>query len=492
MFDAFATGGLFPRKEDIERLKRYRSARKLFDGRHHEHVNAKRIADKLRESNASIGGLSAEGVVYLIFNSPRLICTKFADLQILQTPEVRLEGERSNSLDFIDELLEDQPGLWAELHYALELKRAMGDGGLVIGRNKAEEVRIRAIDPAEWFPVLSSTDTMDYDAHQLAWIEEFEENRELVQYLRVDYMRPGGVDRLAFVLGKDTARKTGGSTEDTLDSQFEIGKEVKLDQHWPDLAETDEENNLGDLIPFVHIPHGRLAPLLPFGRPEFTDSGGLVDDLNWRLSTWSDANDKVAHPPRIIPRSYLKQSEDGDVSIPSQYERVFVGKSNGEPGDRPGYMSMEFSHETLREQFELSLIAFLMRHEMAPALLGWQTGKQRESGEAKSLGMGTTEAATKRDVLQLQPRLASAFTIGARLKGNAKASASVHMRTGLPKSQDEIREEVEAEMRAGLMTKRDALERLNPTMSPEEIEEKLAALDAERQAEAKVFEAEIQ
>jgi len=135
-------------------------------------------------------------------------------------------------------------------------------------------------------------------------------------------------------------------------------------------------------------------------------------------ATWSDANDRVAHAPEVIDKAWLSQDEDGTVMPPSQYARRFVA-SSGRSVDAqlPQYMAYPLDFETLKQQFETSVVSFLIRNELSPALLGLQFGRERESGEAKSLGMGTTEAATRRDLLQTQPRVDQALTVAARLIG---------------------------------------------------------------------------
>jgi len=95
MFGEFEVGGTFPRPEDQDRLARYEQAFKLFNGEHQDSVAAKRIADKLSTQHQFTRwhGYSAEGTVWLVYNLPRLICEKFADLQVLNSPIVMLEDE---------------------------------------------------------------------------------------------------------------------------------------------------------------------------------------------------------------------------------------------------------------------------------------------------------------------------------------------------------------------------------------------------------------
>ena len=83
-----------------------------------------------------------------------------------------------------------------------------------------------------------------------------------------------------------------------------------------------------------HIANGRLRSGEIFGRPEFLDSAGLIDDINWRLSTWSDANDRVAHSTEVVPAEWIEQDDDGHANIPSQYRRRYVG-ARGRTADSP-------------------------------------------------------------------------------------------------------------------------------------------------------------
>lgn len=481
MFDLFAPGMTFPRPEDVERLNRYRQAEKLYEGKHYNSENAKRLADKLTQSRqfTQWNGMNAEGVVYLTFNLPRLICDKFADLQVLQTPVINLLDDGQEAV-LNDRLDTDTPEFWATIHEALSRKRGFGDIGLTVSISSEDEGRkldVRTVDPRMWFPVISPTDKLHVLAHQIAWIEDFDEARKNVAYLRVDVCYPDRVERKAFRLeGTIDPSKRDGQV-------MELKNEVDLALHWEGLNPVDSAD-LGGLCSFIHLANGRLNTGEIFGRPEFLDSGAMVDDLNWRLSAWSDANDKVSHPYRVLPKSYLTQDENGNVHLPSRYTSDFLGSGRGDgEGNVPHYMTFELAYETLERQFESTLKAFLVRHEMAPALLGLQYGNEKESGEAKSLGMGTTEAATRRDLLQSQPAVNKTLTVAARLIGLRDADVTSHWRVGLPKSEGELMQEMSVLRKLGLVSRKDMLETLRPWWSEDQINQKLQELDEERAAE---------
>jgi hypothetical protein len=470
MYDLFAVGGTFPRVEDVPRLERYASARQLYDGEHQNHEDAKRISQKLAETG-NLSGTEAEGVVYLVYNLPRLICLKFADLQVLQNPLVMMEAAADEKA-LKDALRDDVPNLWALIHEAKSLGRSRGD--VVLDTSKRAEsgsLDLRVIDPSRWFPVFEGGDHLTVAAHQIAWVESFEEDRKTVTYLRVDICTPNRVDRKAFILEADQRESQ---------STHKITAEVELATHWPDAAPVDTAD-LGGLMSCHHIANGRLRSGEIFGRPEFLDSAGLIDDINWRLSTWSDANDRVAHSTEVVPAEWIEQDDDGHANIPSQYRRRYVG-ARGRTADSPLpiYMQYPLDHVTLREGFESSVLALLLRHEMAPGLLGLQFGKEKESGEAKSLSMGTTEAATRRDLMAAQPAVDGALTALARMGGNNAAQVTTHWRVGLPKTRDQLMTELETERRLGAVTQRDILERLYPFWSDVQFDQKLEELKTER------------
>lgn len=486
MYDEFAAGGLFPRPEDHERLSRYAQARYLFEGEHAKSKEAQRIKDKLATSREFTRwqGYSAEGTVWFTYNLPRLIVQKFADLQVLNTPVVLLEDEALQNR-FLDDLKADIPDLWARIHYAKQLQRALGDVGLSVAREAdGGPVDVRVVDPERWYPVLDANDPYTIVAHQCAWLEEHEDGKQENTYLRVDVCYPNRVERRAFLL-------EGKGVE--FQSSYEIKRQVPLSLHWDGMAEVVEDD-VGELPTFVHMGNGWLSPDMPFGRPEFLDSAGLVDNVSWRLSSWSDANDRVAHAPEVIPEAWLTQDENGTVIPPSQYRRRFTGGSAGRLADvpEPRYMEYPLSYETLEAEFDAAVTALLIRHEMSPALLGLQFGREKESGEAKSLGMGTTEAATRRDLLQTQPKVDRVLTLAARLKGLRDVDVSTHWRVGLPKTQAELMQEMQQLKSMGLVTRQDMLEALYPWLKSDQIEAKLAELDTERQAEIDAFSDEPQ
>ena len=498
MFDAFTVGGEFPRPEDMERLRRYEQARALFDGKHFESTSARRLEEKLRNvmaTNSYTGEYTAEGLVYLIYNLSRLICAKFADLQVLQPPILLMDSEDDQG-EFEDRLRSDIPDQWAVWHWALQLKRALGEVVVTYGQLDGA-LTLRACDPARWFPILDDGDPLRIELHQLVTVEDHEVSGKLEEVLRVETCGPNVVERTAFVLKprkeqpvpvKYSVKGASSPPEQIKIPRYSILRELtpeEFGQLWPGLPLRDEAD-LGGLCPAVQIRNGRLDPSEVWGRPEFYDSATLIDDINWRLGTWSDVNDLVAHPPRILPSGYLDQDEDGRVLTPSRYTAVYAQQNrSGEAGEVPKYMVMQFAHDTLKEQFEASVLAFLVRHEMSPALLGIQFGLQKESGDAKSLGMGTTEAATRRDLLETQPCVDEVYTGLARLGGNSGADVSTYWRIGLPKSQAELMQELEQKDRLGLLTRKDKLEALYPFMTDEQIEAKLQELADERAAEAK-------
>lgn len=490
MFDEFATGMTFPRPEDQARLDRYDEADKLYEGKHYNADAAKRLRDKLNQSRqyTQWNGLSAEGVVALVLNLPRLVCDKFADLQVLQTPAINLLDDKLEN-DFSKRLDKDVPELWATIHEALSRKRGFGDCGLTVSISAEDNGRaldIRVVDPRKWYPVLDPNDPLRVIAHQIAWVEDVEDGKTSKPYLRVDLCTPNRVERRAFRLeGRIDPRQDNGH-------QFEIKEQVSLDTHWPGLPEVDTAD-MGGLMSFVHLANGHLRAGEIFGRPEFIDSGALIDDINWRLSAWSDANDKVSHPPRIVPKSYITQTEEGAPILPSRYTSEFIGSGRGDgEGNVPQYMTFELVSDTLEHQFEVSLKMFFVRHELAPALLGLQVGAAKESGEAKALGMGTTEAATRRDLLQIQPKVNRVLTAAARLVGLRDVDVTTHWRVGLPKGQAELMAELAELRRLGLVTRKDMLETLRPWYSEAQIMQKLKELDEERQADMDALTSQLQ
>ena len=92
------------------------------------------------------------------------------------------------------------------------------------------------------------------------------------------------------------------------------------------------------------------------------------------------------------------------------------------------------------------------------------------------------EKAIKRDLLLVGPKTNEALTTLAAL-GGYEGEVTALFRVGLPKGEEEVREGVEWELRNGLTTKEQALKRIHPTATPEQIKEMLAELEKERQAE---------
>jgi len=477
VYDEFATGGMYPRPEDAKRLERYRVARCIRDGRHADLPEAKRARLKLRGTNRTAGplGLEGEGIVFFVYNLPSLIVRKRIQLQMLQTPLVLIDDKDAEK-EFRIELRDGVPELWARIKDGLEDSYWYGDGLLTVTKGEdGGPLDVRSVDPSRWYPVIDPNDPLNVLAHQVAWIEDHDEGGESVEYLRVDVCYPGRIERRAFRLKAKTAAGGGGQ---------EIAEQVDLGLHWQGLAEFDEAPELDGLMSCVHLPNGRLRSDSIFGRPEFSDSEGLIHDIDWRLSTWSEANDRVAHQAEIVDKAWLGKDENGATYTTNPYHRQFVSQSAGRTAESalPAYREYKYQADALEAQFNAAIMALLIRHETAPALLGLESGRQRESGEAKALGMSTTEARAREDLIVTAPRVNRLLTAAARLSGRP-VDVSTHWRVGLPKTESQMLQEVLAKKNAGLMTKKDMLEALEPYLTDEQIEARLAELEAEREAD---------
>ena len=270
-------------------------------------------------------------------------------------------------------------------------------------------------------------------------------------------------------------------------TQSKIKEEVgDLSLLWPGLNTSEPANQEGSLC--QHFPRGKRKNS-PFGVGQFEDQGELIDELNERISRWSRATDKVCILPRQVPQHYLQTDPDdaGKTLPPSiDEENFFPPEWNRDQEGKqevPSYIAVEgFDHEAPKAQWENTLLAFLMRNEISPALVGWQFGMTKESGEAKALGMGTTEAAVLRTLLQVGPRANVMVTTLGKLVA-IEGPITVLFRVGLPKGEEELRNDIEWELKNDLTTKKRALKRLHPGMTDDQIDEILDEIDEENEKE---------
>lgn len=482
-------GSVFPPPEDRERLHRYEQLRLLWSGEHMNMLAAQRLQAKLAEDGKYTPEL-AEGVVYLVINLAQNIASKFADLMVSQQPTIRLQDATPAQEDaFREDLDDDVPMLWAEVHYALEMARALGDTVLSVRRDapvgdQNGGVDLRAIDPGRWFPVVDDSDPMTFVAHQIAWCETRKVGKKDVEVLRVQVSERGRWRERAFVLAGRYKQDPKGAVE----LKEEITGTALYNQLWPGLVpETTDGVPEGEFL-IVHIPNGRMRAASPFGRSDFQDAVGIFDNLNWSVSKWSDANDKVAHPPRIIPNEFLQINPDaagvtaGAVMAPGKYRQVFSAAST-RTDQVPQYMGFELSHETLLAELDATVRLICARCEMPVALIGWDLGRQKESGEAKALGLSTAEVSAMRQLVRVRPQVNKALGLLAALRTGERKAPSVNTiwRVGLPKSQAELDAEVIQKYREGFLTKEDAIAMMNPDLTPDEVKERVRSLDSERQ-----------
>ena len=201
--------------------------------------------------------------------------------------------------------------------------------------------------------------------------------------------------------------------------------------------------------------------------------------MSWRLGAWASANDEAAHPCLIGPERYLGKDENGTVLEPGKWVRKrYTGTNRGDASERPDYAVFSFTSDSAEAQFNATLKATLMVLQLAPALLGWEFGAAKESGEAKSLGMSTSEAAARRDLLFTAPIVDDALTAMLTSKGSP-AEVTVEWRVGIPKSETERQADVIALHNAGLLSLKGALTKLHSNATEEEIDAMLAEIKEE-------------
>jgi len=498
-------GSVWPPPDSLDRLMAYQQNRLLWEGNHH----LLDVAQRFREKNAELGKVTREesdsiaDALYIAVNLPELVAKKYADLALLQRPLTKLvDGTPAQQDEWTDTIRNDLPQLWADAHYGLEMKRALGDVIFSVQRDTVEQsgkgenapsgVGVNVVDPATWFPVCSPSNPRTITAHQIAWLEmrQVEDEEKRIPILRVQVSELGRWRERAFMLEEKSgeaeaiSRKTGerlAKKPKLYDVKSEIS-EAAFKALYPDIEEMTDAPEDDFLI--IHIPNGRHSARDVWGRSDFHDSHALYDEIDWRISGWADANDLVCHPARKVPKRYAQVSTDPDgtgaLDVPGRYRQTYIGEGRDEAAtEAPANIGFDLSADTLMSQVEVTIRLALMRAEMPPALVGWDLGKQKESGEAKSLGMSTAEAATRRDLLSTKPAFDRILSVAAELAGfNSRVTTA--WRPGIPKTQDENDAAIMLKHKGGYLTLEEAIAAMNPGMSKEEVDTRVAALKKER------------
>jgi len=338
----------YPPQKDIDRLAKYDTYEKLFEGNH-------RVAFRKRLEQYSeefVGDLSL--VRYVVLPYPRIISTISADLLFEEQPKVVLENETNQ--DFVDKLWYEN-SMWTTLYEEALVSSYKGDSVLRILAVDGQ-VKIDTVKPDVYFPVYNDNNVKaPVKEHILAYIQMIDEK----QYLVVETYRVGEIETQVY-----------GFKDGVIDGEYNPMDMLGI--------KPIVKTNLGNGFSLIHhIKNWGMSGKF-WGISDYEDLMDLFFAINNRLSRNEHILDKHGDPILAVPKGVL--DKNGNVSI--QKVKMIEKPSHpmsGEEG-KPEYIVWDSKLESSFAQIDVLLEQLWISSQMSPTLFGLTKYGVAESGRA--------------------------------------------------------------------------------------------------------------
>lgn len=434
----------FPKQEDKHRIQRYTYFDRLFEG---DHYSAFAIRGEAHFSD------QYNRLKYVAVNFPGLITRILADLLFSEPVKfvVNEKGKEKNK-EFIDALVKENNLHTQNYESALGNSRR-GDAvyKLRIGRrnpaisNEPLTIIIEDINPAIYYPEINHGNFREEPQKKtLAWL--FHQGDKC--FLRKEIHEPQKItnevwtydekkDEAIMKLGEDQVKKMLGVDAVQL---------TKTDELW-----------------VIHIPNTRDGSSY-WGYSDYRDLYSLFFALNNRISKIDNILDKHSDPILAVP--------DGIIDENGQIKKEAMGMIEMSSADgannKPEYIVWDANLEAAFKEIERIIDFVYMASEISPASVGMDKGGEAESGRKFKLKLQRTLAKTKRKQVYYEQALKQVMTIAQKISlahnipvGGVKisevAEVEIEWSDGVMNDTRELAEELEIRLRAGIISKAQAI-----------------------------------
>ncbi len=453
--DAFQPGQPWPPPTEQERLTRYGKNLHLFRGNHWRVYNmAQRI---LRPE--------LKAAEYFVLNYPKRLSRLWAQLLVGEPPRIRAEPET------VDAYLEDAANRTKLLHHIrtsrIDVSR-YGDAVLKLTLRDGQ-ARLQVVPPSYWFPIVAADDVTNVERHVLAWVQTMQRGRDTMRILRLEMHEAGRITHGAHALQE---QRHGDVTT------LVIRGAIPLDLVTPGTAPTE---STGVPWPLVwRIPNLSTSDS-PYGYDDYNDIDTILMQMEARLSQMSTVLDKHAAPGMHGPLSALERNpETGSWDF--KRERYLARETADDP--IPGYLTWDGNLADSLAMFNSLQAELYHASDTNAAIFGNIPTGQIPSGAAlRRLFMAplakTAEVRMVYDevlpeILQSIAMLESPTGVRAGL-----VRPSIVWRDGLPEDEPELVTTIDTAIRAGIMSRREAVRRLNPDWTPDEVDAEIARIETD-------------
>lgn len=346
-----------PTKEDLKRLRDYRTYERLFEGEGTE-------SDLKRYLGARLFG-SSRREIGIIVNYPGVIARVAADFLFGEAPQFELHaspsGDTAPGQEVLTGLVEANDLPTCLYESALS---AASDGDAVLRvRWDGERVVIEEVPAASYFVTLHPDNCRVVLAQHVAWLRYTEDGKPLV--LLVETHLPGWVNTQAF--------EVSGAQ-----MPLAVGREL-------DLAEVFDGETLAGVQPeaptriktptLFHVPNYRTGKRY-WGISDYKDLPTLFDAVNNRMSRIDQYLDKHSRPKLVTPPGML--GPDGNIADQDVFEPLSAELAKA----LPRYVTWDGQMQSSFQQLEHLVDSIFKVSEIAPAVFGLDKAGSIESGRA--------------------------------------------------------------------------------------------------------------
>lgn len=396
---------------------------------------------------------------------PDFISTTFADLLFLETPTITPKDEKADGAqgeaDWIDAFLAEC-GMGQCLWESGESASALGDDYWKLFLRESEDVPVfEAQDPAQVFPKFAGgTTPTEIDIHDV--IDRDTDRSGSFEIIHIERHFPGTiVNRVVKVNDKNEIVGELSPEDFGLDPMVATGVDEML---------------------VIHVPNRRSARSF-FGVSDYDKSMALFEEISHRVIRLVTSLDLLADPKFQGPEDYV--DDQGNFMF---HGARYYPRSQDDPEVAP----ITWDN---RADMQLATIDHLIGQVLGltqiwPGLLFPDKFGQADSGRALKLRMMATLWATMRKRKFYSPAIKDLLRIGQRLAeangrriGFEPREPTIEWHDILPFDALETAQVETIATRGGIRSRRRAVERMNPSLSSEEIDEEIAAIeDQEAQA----------
>jgi len=351
----FGIGAMYPPNEHLDRIKKYRTNRKLFKGNHYEAI---------KEVQNRVGGDRKE-LLYLSVNLPGVICKKSADLLFGESPIYSAgKADDSKEQDALEKLIDDND--LDHLNYKSALGNAYrGDSfykvrwgqeweGMV--NKKADPFRsiIEAQNPEYVFPETMPGNATKIFVFHIAYPESVQvEGVGEVWVLNVESHYPGYIEYSKYEM-----------------EPYLISRKNVIETWRISAALKVEVERVDTGVPFplvVHVANYSTDESWE-GIDDLSEHMALFDEINTRLTQIANILDKHADPAIAVPTGTLGEDEHGNPIFNIGRDKVF--EIMGKDDIVPEYLTWNGQLNSAFQELEKLVDLLLITAEIPEVALG--------------------------------------------------------------------------------------------------------------------------